>query len=88
MHHKSVTSGAIYNSMSFDQIASISEALQMKKFPTLYLDSKFTFKNSYTQYPIIRNSDLRWALEEFLKNSQFPDAECFLILQGWALAVS
>ena len=87
MHHKSVTSGAIYNSMSFDQIASISEALQMKKFPTLYLDSKFTFKNSYTQYPIIRNGDQRWA-QEFLKNYQFPDADRFLILQGWALAVS
>ena len=41
----------------------------------------------YTQYPIIRNGDQRWALE-FLKNYQFPDADRFLILQGWALAVS
>lgn len=33
MHDKSVTGGAIYisMSMSFDQITSISEALQMKK---------------------------------------------------------
>ena len=31
MHDKSVTGGAIYISMSFDQITSISEALQMKK---------------------------------------------------------
>ena len=42
---------------------------------------------AYTQYPIIRNSDQRWALE-FLKNYQFLDAERFLILQGWALDVS
>ena len=42
---------------------------------------------NYTQYPIIRNGDQRWALE-FLKNYQFPDADRFLILQGWALAVS
>ena len=41
----------------------------------------------YTQYPIIRNGDQRWALE-FLKNIQFPDADRFFILQGWALAVS
>ena len=41
----------------------------------------------YTQYPIIRNGDQRWALE-FLKNYQFPDADRFLILQGWALAIS
>ena len=41
----------------------------------------------YTQYPITRNSDQRWALE-FLKNIQFPDADRFFILQGWALAVS
>ena len=52
-----------------------------------------TYKNPhinqvmYTQYPIIWNSDQRWALE-FLKNYQFPDADRFLILQGWALAVS
>ena len=39
------------------------------------------------QYPIIRNGDQSWALE-FLKNFQFPDADRFLILQGWALAVS
>ena len=41
----------------------------------------------YTQYPIIRNADQRWALA-FLKNYQFPDADHFLILQGWGLAVS
>ena len=37
--------------------------------------------DKYTQYPIIRNSDQRSALE-FLKNYQFPDADRFLILQG------
>ena len=47
----------------------------------------FTKIIPYTQYPIIRNGDQRWALE-FLKNYQFPDADRFLILQGWALAVS
>ena len=41
----------------------------------------------YTQYPIIRNGDQRWALE-FLNIYQFPDADRILILQGWALAVS
>ena len=41
----------------------------------------------YTQYPIIRNADQRWALE-FLKNYQFLDADRFLIFQVWALAVS
>ena len=41
----------------------------------------------YTQYPIIRNGDQWWALE-FLKNYQFLDADRFLILQVWALAVS
>ena len=39
----------------------------------------------YTQYTIIRNGDQRWALE-FLENYQFPDADHFLILQGWELA--
>ena len=48
---------------------------------------EFKLYHEYTQYPIIRNGDLR-PLVEFLKNSQFPDADRFLILQGWALAVS
>ena len=41
----------------------------------------------YTQYPIIRNGDQRWALQ-FLKDYQFLDADRFLILQVWVLAVS
>ena len=53
----------------------------------IYLTSKNQIYFLYTQYPIIRNGDQRWALE-FLKNYQFPDADRFLILQGWALAVS
>ena len=43
--------------------------------------------NVYTQYPIIRNGDQRWAFE-FLKKYQFLDADRFLILQVWVLAVS
>ena len=46
-----------------------------------------SFHLRYTQYPIIRDGDQRWSLE-FLKNYQFPDADRFLIFEGWALAVS
>ena len=42
---------------------------------------------TYTQYPIIRNGDQSWAME-FLKDYQFSDADRFLNLQGWALAIS
>ena len=52
--------------------------------------TKYTYKNykkHYTQYPFIRNGDQRWALA-FLKNYQFLDADRFLILQAWVLAVS
>ena len=45
------------------------------------------YSSNYMKYPIIRNGDQRWALE-FLKNYQLPDADRFLILQGWPLAVS
>ena len=45
------------------------------------------YSSNYMKYPIIRNGDQRWALE-FLKNYQLPDADRFLILQGWALAIS
>ena len=41
---------------------------------------------TYTQYPIIRNGEQKWA-REFIKNYQFPDTDRFLILQGWSLAV-
>ena len=44
-------------------------------------------KDKYMQYPIIRNGGQKWALE-FLRNYQLPDADRFLFLQGWALAVS
>ena len=48
---------------------------------------KYWWSGEYTQYSIIRNGDQRWALK-FLINYQIPDADRFLILQGWALVVS
>ena len=52
-----------------------------------YSGKKMKSLNLYTQYPIIRNGDQRWALE-FVKNYQFLDSDRFLILQVWVLAVS
>ena len=62
---------------------SKTRALWMKDNTLLGL----TQWGTYMQYQIIRNGDQRWALE-FLKNYQYPEADHFLILQDWVLAVS
>ena len=72
---------------SHDKVGVDCSLLIPRELMTTLKAKSFTPIFIYTQYPIIRNGDQRWALE-FLKNYQIPDADRFLILQGWALAVS